>query len=348
MSTEKIIQEVENWKSYMNQDFNISIVGFGKMGALHSGILNLLKPGCVKAVVEKGRLITFGASKIIKCTKFYRDLDEMLRKNNPDTVYVTTPAGSHYNIISRLLESQVENIFVEKPPTIDSQQLGILINKKGSGKRVMVGFQKRFALPFRHAKNIISEGEIGEIENVSSYIKSGDILTPTDRFDNIGRGVLLDLGIHLVDLLNWILKIDTVKSSSFKKIFTNVDDYFEFTMKTAKGADVFVETTWSSPEHRVPLTYIMIRGSKGTLEVTEDYLRVEYTQNYPEKRNRLELYKPHYYQSTPPVNLGDPEYTLENMHFLQSICSSEEPLTSLENVRQTMYLVDQLYRKAQM
>lgn len=347
MSTRIILREAESWKNYMSRDFNISIVGFGKMGVLHSGILNLLKPGCVKAVVDKGRLITFGASKIIKRIEFYRDLDEMLRKNDPDTVYVTTPAGSHYNIVSRLLESKVENIFIEKPPTIDLQQLEILINKKGSSKRVMVGFQKRFALPFRHAKELISEGLIGEIENVSSNIKSSDILTATDRFDKIGRGVLLDLGIHLVDLLNWMFKIDTVQSSHFKKIFTNVDDYFEFTMKTAKGTDVFVETTWSSPEHRVPLTYIMVKGSKGTLEVTEDHLRVEYSQNYPEKR-RLELYKPHYYKSTPPVNLGDPEFTLENMHFLQSICSSEEPLTSLENVRQTMYLVDQLYLKAQM
>jgi len=318
------------------------------MGILHSGILNLLHPGCVKAVVDKGRLLTFGASRFIKCIKFYGDLEKMLRENNPDTVYVTTPTNSHYNIVSKLLDSQVENIFVEKPPTINSGQLNALIKKKGSRKRVMVGFQKRFALPFRHAKHIVSKNAIGEIESISSYIKSGDILTPTNRFDHLGRGVLLDLGIHLIDLLNWMFEIHSVKTSKFKSIYTNVDDYFKFTMETSTGADISVETTWSSPEHRLPETYIKIKGSRGTITVSEDHFKLESTLNYPTIKyyNKSELYKPHYYQSIPPVNLGDPEYTLENIHFLHSIYSLEEPLTNLENVRETMDLVDELYRKA--
>ena len=61
----------------------------------------------------------------------------------------------------------------------------------------------------------------------------------------------------------------------------------------------------------------------------------------------IALYKPHYYQGIPPVNLADPEYTVENIHLLTSVHESKKPLTSIEEVFKTMELVDKLYEKAQ-
>jgi predicted dehydrogenase len=59
------------------------------------------------------------------------------------------------------------------------------------------------------------------------------------------------------------------------------------------------------------------------------------------------LYKPNYYQGILPVNLADPEYTIENMHFLRCIRGNEEPLTSIESSLDTMKLIDALYEKAE-
>jgi predicted dehydrogenase len=47
----------------------------------------------------------------------------------------------------------------------------------------------------------------------------------------------------------------------------------------------------------------------------------------------------------PPVNLADPEYTIENIHFLESIREGREPVTSIEEASETMKLVDELYRE---
>jgi hypothetical protein len=58
------------------------------------------------------------------------------------------------------------------------------------------------------------------------------------------------------------------------------------------------------------------------------------------------MYKPHYYRGIPPVNLADPEYVLESMHFLSSICQHTPPLTHIEGVSRTMDLIDEMYRKA--
>jgi predicted dehydrogenase len=342
--------EIANYAEYVQQDLKFAVIGFGKMGILHSGILNLLRPNSVRAVVDKSRLLGFGASRLMRNIRFYRDLDKMLRIEQPDVVYVTTPAQSHYGIVSKLLETSVGSIFVEKPPTTNTKDLCSLIGRMDDNHMVMVGFQKRFALPFRHAKMLISERVIGDIEKVSAYTKSSDIMAPTVRFDSLGRGVLLDLGVHLLDLLLWMFNAKIVEASRYRRIHTGVDDYFEAKLSTEDGVQVDIEVTWSSAEHRLPETGLQVRASNGVLRVSEDHLKVELAERHRmlNDETKVSMYAPHYYQGIPPVNLASPEYTLENIHFLHCIHSGKEPLTSPRNVAGTMELVDEIYRKAEL
>jgi len=345
-----LVPEIADNADYLRQDLKFAVVGFGKMGILHSSILNLLMPGCLKAVVDRSRLLILSASRFIKTVKFYRDLKQMIERETPDVVYVTTPAQSHYPLVSELLEAGVSYIFVEKPPTRDFYELNLLIGKMRSNQIVMVGFQKRYSLPFRHAETLLSKSILGDVEEVCGYMRSSDILTPTTRYDSLGRGVLLDFGVHLVDLFVWIFGIDKVEESSCRRIYTRVDDYFRARLKTKCDARVNLEVTWASPEYRLPETLIEVRGSKGVLKVTEDYLSVRLTERHPLLNDETQLvrYRPHYYSDVPPVNMADPEYTIENMHFLSSICLSAEPLSNLKNTSQVMRLIDELYRKAGM
>jgi len=348
MLVTELMPEAANYAEYTEQDLKFAVIGFGKMGILHSGILNMLKPDCVRGVVDRSRFLVFGASRFIKSIRFYRDIGKMLDRENPQVVYVTTPTESHYDIACMLAEAEVKHIFLEKPPAVNFSEHVALTHRINSDQTVMVGLQKRFALPFRHAKMLLSEGVIGNVEEVSAYIKSSDIMAHTARYDSIGRGVLLDLGIHLIDLLEWIFGIDGVETSSYKSIFTNVDDYFEASLEAKGGANVDLEASWCDAMHRLPETCIQIRASQGVLNVTEDCVIVNSMEKHPLLSNdtRLVMYKPHYYQSIPPVNLADPEYTLENIHLMHSIHSHTEPLTSLRNVTKTMEILDQIYRKA--
>ena len=204
----QLCPELAEWRANSTvPKLKVAIVGFGKMGLLHGSILNLLAPSIVKAIVDKSFLLAFGASKLIKSVKFYRDLDGMLQEIEPEVVYVTTPTNTHYPIVKHLLSKGVRYIFIEKPPTMNYSQLEDLIVNKKRNQIVMVGYQKKYALTFRHAKLMLEEDVIGEIKHVHSYIKSDDILEPTTRFDRLGRGVLLDLGVHLVDMLAWFFNI---------------------------------------------------------------------------------------------------------------------------------------------
>lgn len=343
--SESLVPEINIYSYLVKCDFRIAIVGFGKMGLLHSGILNLLKNGSVKAVVDKSMLIRFGGSLLIKSFKFYKNIDKMIDEIKPNAVYVTTPVMSHYPILKELLLRKIKYIFVEKPPTINHIQLADLIRLMEDDQHIMVGLQKRYALPFRHAKRLLDSSIIGDIKSIYGYIRSSDVLSYTRRFDKIGRGVLLDLGIHLLDIITWMFEIDEIIDMEQRKIYTNVDDYFSAKLRTNEGAIVTLEATWSDNRYRIPETYIEIHGNEGVLKVTEDYLYVKAKKGHKllNYNTELRLYKPHYYQGIPPVNLADPEYTIENLHFLQTICMDKQPDTNIYNLMKTMKLLDDLY-----
>jgi predicted dehydrogenase len=131
-------------------------------------------------------------------------------------------------------------------------------------------------------------------------------------------------------------------------LHTDVDDQFTARLRTKDDVIISMEVTWSAQEYRLPETYIEVHGSKGQLTVTEDYLKVKTLDPHEllNGRNELQIYKPQYYQNLPPVNLSDPEYTLENMHFLSSVEKRNEPLTSIKSVAQTMQLIDEMYTMA--
>jgi len=58
----RLCSEVIGWKRYIiNINLKIAVIGFGKIGLLHSSVLNLLATGLVKAVVDRFFLI-FGTS----------------------------------------------------------------------------------------------------------------------------------------------------------------------------------------------------------------------------------------------------------------------------------------------
>jgi predicted dehydrogenase len=184
----------------------------------------------------------------------------MLKKIEPDVVYVATPTSLHYSLVRVLMEHGLKYIFVEKPMTLNSEQLRGILSVKKPEQVVIVGFQKKYALTFRHAKLLLENGVIGEVEKVSSYIRSGDILEPTNRFGAMGRGVLLDLGVHLIDLLTWFFKRKGVIRAESKSLYTRVDDIFKAELESYAGYMLAIEASWSNPEYRFPETYIEVQG----------------------------------------------------------------------------------------
>jgi predicted dehydrogenase len=340
-----LVPRIESLGNLLREKPSIAVVGFGRMGLLHSTILSLLGIR-IDAVVDSSHLLRFAMARVMKNIAFYGELNDLFRKQAPDIVYVTTPTTSHCHVLTDLIRGGIRHIFLEKPPAVTSEELLEVLGMLNRNHIAMVGFQKRYALTFTHAKSLLDEGAIGKPTKTHAIIRSNAIATRTDRHDSIGRGVLLDLGIHLVDLLAWMLGLRQVVQANKRSVNTRVDDVFESTLVARDGSIVEFGASWSDPQYGLqPETRIEIHGSSGTITVTEDFVRVEKEGDESQGSDYC-LYKPHYYQGTPRVNLADPEYTLENLHFLDCVSQESEPATSLRKAQETMRLVDEMYSKA--
>ena len=85
-------------KTVENKELKIAVVGLGKMGLLHSSILNVLPRVQLTAFCDKSWLMRKIANRVLKVPVITDNLDQLLGLNL-DAIYVTTPIPSHYGIV---------------------------------------------------------------------------------------------------------------------------------------------------------------------------------------------------------------------------------------------------------
>ncbi len=87
------------------------------------------------------------------------DLEALIEKK-PDVAFVLTSRPSHESLVHKLLQSGID-VYVEKPATESSQTVYALANLAEERDLVlMVGFNRRYALLYRQAKEIFNQSPI--------------------------------------------------------------------------------------------------------------------------------------------------------------------------------------------
>lgn len=101
---------------------------------------------------------------------------EKLQDFDLDAVYITTPISSHSSIIKELYAKETaRNIFVEKTLALSYEQSNELCAlAKTVGGLTMVGYMKRFSVVFGKAKELLSQGSLGELQRFKAYAYSSD------------------------------------------------------------------------------------------------------------------------------------------------------------------------------
>jgi predicted dehydrogenase len=151
----------------------------------------------------------------VNCPTF-TDFDEMMTKIKPDMLIVTTVDATHHEFIVKGLRYGAE-VLTEKPLTTDEVKCAeILKAEKEAGKRVIVGFNYRYATQPTKIKEILVSNEIGRVTSVdfhwylnvyhgASYFRRWHGLR-----DKSGT-LLVHKATHHFDLLNWLIDSDPVE-----------------------------------------------------------------------------------------------------------------------------------------
>jgi predicted dehydrogenase len=318
-----------------SQILRVGLVGLGKMGALHAALFNRVPNAKLVAITEKDQKITLLASKFFKKNiSFYNDHNKMLEETSLNLIVITTPPFTHYDIIKDSVKKGV-HIFAEKPLTIDYNTSMELVNLETNVKG-MVGFQKRFISTFNLARKLIIDEELlGDLHLVEGYAFMDDIFKTGKgwRFDpSKGGGVLMEWGIHLIDLLTWFFKevqvVDAFQISPFSK---TSEDYVHVILKLPKTSFSYVDISWSRRGYRLPEIGLRIHGKYGSILVTDDKIVIEL--DTPRGDYDSGITSIHRAQLEERVDylLGSPEYYLEDKAFVQSITQGTPPAISFRD-----------------
>lgn len=138
------------------------------------------------------------------------EFDEMIRREKPDTVIVTTMDRTHHTYIIRAMELGCD-VVTEKPMTIDAEKCQLIIDTvKRTGRDLRVAFNYRYAPHNTKIRELIMDGTIGDVHSVHfewalNTLHGADYFRRWHRDKRNSGGLLVHKSTHHFDLVNFWL-----------------------------------------------------------------------------------------------------------------------------------------------
>ena len=126
----------------------------------------------------------------------YTDYEDLLNREEPQIVSVTTPVETHTKLVRNICRfDSVLAIFVEKPIATNVADANRMVETcKQFQVKLAVNHTRRWSFAFRHLKEKLQEGVVGDLLAFRGVFCGEDPLT---------------LGIHMADLACWVMEKNT-------------------------------------------------------------------------------------------------------------------------------------------
>ncbi len=252
----------------MNRTLKAAVVGYGYMGEIRRGVIERNPRIELVGVVEPNPVVR---EKIRDCRTF--DSFETMIKEDVEIIFVCTPNfySPQYCIDSLKMG---KHVFCEKPPGRNMEDINNIIKaeKESHQAKLMFGFNHRFHPGVIRAKVVVDSGRLGKIINIRGlYGKSGGVNfrdSWRNNKDISGGGILLDQGIHMLDLFRYFCGDFEFVKSFLSNCFWgfNVEDNAYVILQNRKGQNAFFHSSATMWKHtfRIDMTlengYMIVEG----------------------------------------------------------------------------------------
>lgn len=194
-----------------------------------------------------------------------------------DGVVIATPSALHAEQSIRALESG-KAVFCQKPLGRTAEEVRRVVDTARRTNRLLsVDLSYRYTDGMRMIRNLLREGEIGEVYGVDLVFHNayGPDKEWFYRPELSGGGCVMDLGVHLVDLALWSLDFPRVEGTT-SRLFTGgkplersdqVEDYAVARIDLAGGTAVQLACSWRLSVGFDCLLSVSFYGSRGGLSL---------------------------------------------------------------------------------
>jgi len=147
-----------------------AIVGCGAIAREHLTALAELNNVEVVALCDLSAARAEATSERFGIGKYYTSYQSLLDEVHPDLVHITTPPSSHFPIANACLSAGL-NVICEKPITIEYTDFCVLRELAAKKQSMLIENQQlRFHSSVLHIRDLISNGELGEVLDVQILV----------------------------------------------------------------------------------------------------------------------------------------------------------------------------------
>jgi predicted dehydrogenase len=214
----------------------------------------------------------------------------------------------------------------------------------------MVGYVLRYSDTFKKAKELMDEGVLGVITGIKGSIyhtqKTSKGLGWRFKKEISGGGILIDLGIHLIDLLMWYFgKIIAVRGSIESFIAQDIEDKITGLLTFGNNLKCTFEASWKEKNYRLQETSIEIEGTLGRMKVNQDFLKIDYADSTQNVQNNRIFYRQDLYKGI-EFDLAGPEFSNEDIDFINCIREEKQSQLNVLNSSRVHSVIDAIYKSA--
>ena len=342
----------------------IAIIGCGRIAnAAHLPALSKMENVRIKyacdIILEKAEA---AKEKYEGIEQAVADYKTVLADPEVEAVFVLTPNYMHYTITMDALRAG-KHVMCEKPITVNyALSCEMAEEAKKQGKILNIGVCNRYHKSVEVLEQMNREGKFGHIYHVYCSFRSFRSIPGlggafTDKSQS-GGGVLIDWGIHFLDLILYILGGATLKNvtcdaycemAKDMKAYTyrsmwaedtadvengvnNVDDMITGYIRTDK-ASISFNGAWAENIDEKGQMFIDFLGDKAGA-------RLNYGKQFT-------FYDGDTLEKTVSEHEIPDMYAREDADFLVSIQSGEKNRNHIDNILESMRLLDTLYASAE-
>ncbi len=324
----------------------IGIIGYGKMGRIRAraisevggaNILAVYDPICDASV--DGYAVAASPEAIIADARI-------------DAVFICTPNYLNQPLTIAALDAG-KHVFCEKPPAFSAAQMReIRVAEARSTRKLMYGFNHRHHGSIKKAKELVDSGEYGRLlwmrGRYGKNVDANFFETWRAKKELAGGGILLDQGIHMLDLfLHFATNFDVVQAI-VQRLYWDLDiedNVFANFMNTQTGVAASLHSTMLQWRHLFSFEIFM---EKGHLVINglrtpsgaygDEVLTIERNRKAPPETQWEDLQRFSY-----PV---DRSWNMEVESFFHSIRTGQRPeLGNSFDALNLMLIIDKIYQQ---
>lgn len=243
----------------------VGIAGFGVVGAKRKACIDANPSMSLVAVCDQ----KFNKKlKVIEGVTYTQNYQQLL-KNNLDVLFVCLPNDLSAKVTIAGLQANL-HVFCEKPPGKNIEEIKqiIEIEKQFPNSKLMYGFNHRYHDSIKETLRILESGKMGKIINMRGVYGKAKLITFNQpdwrtKREISGGGVLLDQGIHMLDLMRLF-------GGEYTQIYSfisnshwgyDVEDNAYALMKTNDGVIAMLNSSATQWRHRFNLDINLEGGS---------------------------------------------------------------------------------------